>query len=162
MSCAITQARTFAHEHHGLVRRVAVVPEQPWQPPRAVEDRVVCELAGLLGHVVDDVSPRRPLRVLGCEDNAIARKLLAALLKQKGYEFVAANDGQKGVDAFKEFRPDVTVMDIGMPVKDGIQASHEIREIEAERGWTRHKIVRPSSSLARCPLWARAGSRARC
>lgn len=105
---------------------------------------------------------RRPLRVLGCEDNAIARKLLAALLKQKGYEFVAANDGQKGVDAFKEFRPDVTVMDIGMPVKDGIQASHEIREIEAERGWTRHKIVRPSSSLARCPLWARAGSRARC
>ncbi|BGP38507.1 hypothetical protein JCM10450v2_002455 [Rhodotorula kratochvilovae] len=86
---------------------------------------------------------RRPLRVLGCEDNHIARKLLAALVKQKGYEFCAASDGQKGVEVFRagEFRPDVTVMDIGMPVKDGIQASHEIREIETERGWPRHKII---------------------
>ncbi|GAA6052728.1 hypothetical protein JCM3770_007199, partial [Rhodotorula araucariae] len=86
---------------------------------------------------------RRPLRVLGCEDNHIARKLLAALVKQKGYEFCAAPDGQQGVDVFRagEFRPDVTVMDIGMPVKDGIQASYEIREIEAERGWPRHKII---------------------
>lgn len=87
---------------------------------------------------------RRPLRVLGCEDNLIARKLLAALLKQKGYEFHAAVDGQQGVDAFELHRPDVTVMDIGMPVLDGIQASSQIRRIEAERGWPRHRIVRPS------------------
>ncbi|GAA5892979.1 hypothetical protein JCM8208_004142 [Rhodotorula glutinis] len=84
---------------------------------------------------------RRPLRVLGCEDNLIARKLLAALLKQKGYEFHAAVDGQQGVDAFEYHRPDVTVMDIGMPVLDGIQASAQIRKIEAERGWRRHTII---------------------
>ncbi|GJN87299.1 hypothetical protein Rhopal_000247-T1 [Rhodotorula paludigena] len=60
-----------------------------------------------------------------------------------GYEFRSAVDGQKGVDIFREgdFRPDVTVMDIGMPIKDGISASHEIREIEQERGWPRHKII---------------------
>ncbi|GAA5851403.1 hypothetical protein JCM9279_001055 [Rhodotorula babjevae] len=88
------------------------------------------------------LSPRRrPLRVLGCEDNLIARKLLAALLKQKGYEFHAAVDGQQGVDAFERHRPDVTVMDIGMPVLDGIQASSKIRKIEAERGWPRHRII---------------------
>ncbi|GAA5943081.1 hypothetical protein JCM3775_000638 [Rhodotorula graminis] len=84
---------------------------------------------------------RRPLRVLGCEDNLIARKLLAALVKKKGYEFHGAVDGQQGVDAFEQHRPDVTIMDIGMPVLDGIQASSMIRKIEIERGWPRSKII---------------------
>ncbi|GAA5821483.1 hypothetical protein JCM11251_004644 [Rhodosporidiobolus azoricus] len=85
----------------------------------------------------------RRLRVLACEDNPLQRKLLGALVQQKGYEFTSASDGQKGVDLFKEgtFRPDLTIMDIGMPLKDGIAASHEMRAVEAERGWPRHKII---------------------
>ncbi|GAA6026518.1 hypothetical protein JCM10207_006420, partial [Rhodosporidiobolus poonsookiae] len=85
----------------------------------------------------------RPLRVLACEDNALSRKLLAALIVKNGWDFLGAVDGERGVEIFREgvFKPDVTVMDIGMPRKDGIQASHEIREIEAERGLPRHRII---------------------
>ncbi|GAA5907357.1 hypothetical protein JCM6882_002815 [Rhodosporidiobolus microsporus] len=88
-------------------------------------------------------SSSRRLRVLACEDNPLQRKLLGALIMQKGYDFTSAVDGQKGVDLFKEgsFRPDITIMDIGMPFKDGIAASHEMRAVETERGWPRHKII---------------------
>ncbi|GAA5855863.1 hypothetical protein JCM8547_000391 [Rhodosporidiobolus lusitaniae] len=89
-------------------------------------------------------APRgRSLRAFVCEDNAVARNLLCALLRKQGAEVLAACDGQEGVELFEEgaFRPDITIMDIGMPRKDGIDASFDIRAIEARCGWPRHKII---------------------
>ncbi|BGP23233.1 sensor histidine kinase/response regulator [Rhodotorula toruloides] len=95
------------------------------------------------GEAAVPATRNRLLRVLGCEDNAIARNLLAALVKQKGYEFRAAADGQQGVSIFRDdlYRPDVTVMDIGMPIMDGLHAATVMREIEQANGWPRHRII---------------------
>jgi len=85
----------------------------------------------------------RPLSILVAEDNAIARNILARLLQKHGFSFVAVEDGQKAVDHFQQHgdQIDLTLMDIQMPVKDGLEASHDIRKIEKERGWRRHRIV---------------------
>ena len=62
------------------------------------------------------------------DDHAIVREGIAEVLEQSG-EFVVvgqAGDGEEAVDRVQEVRPDVIIMDILMPVKNGIEACREI------------------------------------
>ncbi|KAL5526390.1 hypothetical protein ACEPAF_8113 [Sanghuangporus sanghuang] len=73
-------------------------------------------------------------RVLVVEDNQILRDLLSRWLRNKGYDLQHATDGREGVDAFKKTdHIDIVLVDLSMPVLDGISATAEIREIEAKR-----------------------------
>ncbi|ODN82062.1 hypothetical protein L202_02378 [Cryptococcus amylolentus CBS 6039] len=75
-------------------------------------------------------------RVMVVEDNAINRRVLAAFLRKKGFEYAEAVDGQEGVDLFESSPPntwDVVLMDITMPILNGHQATRAIRRIEALR-----------------------------
>ncbi|KAK4702387.1 RNA-binding protein 8A, partial [Phenoliferia sp. Uapishka_3] len=84
----------------------------------------------------------RPLRILAAEDNLIARNILKGLFKKREmWDLLAVEDGQQAVEAFSAFRPDVTLMDIQMPVKDGLAAAHEIRALEKLQQWPRHRII---------------------
>ncbi|KIM39991.1 hypothetical protein M413DRAFT_189339 [Hebeloma cylindrosporum] len=74
----------------------------------------------------------RRFRVLVVEDNSILRNLLIKWLGNKGYDFRAAVDGRDGVSVFEEEGPfDVVLLDLSMPVLDGVGATQEIRRIEA-------------------------------
>jgi AmiR/NasT family two-component response regulator len=67
------------------------------------------------------------LRVLIAEDETLIRLDLAETLVELGMDVVGAvSNGQLAVDAAKVLRPDVVVMDISMPVRDGISAATEI------------------------------------
>ncbi|KZT42170.1 hypothetical protein SISSUDRAFT_1030673 [Sistotremastrum suecicum HHB10207 ss-3] len=73
-------------------------------------------------------------RVLIIEDNAILRSLLAKWLVTKKYEHCEAVDGQDGVNVFRDKgKFDIVLLDLSMPVLDGVQATSQIRQIEAER-----------------------------
>ena len=52
-------------------------------------------------------------------------------LEHEGYEVKTANDGVQGVEAFKLYSPDIVLLDIMMPKKDGWQVCREIREISS-------------------------------
>jgi DNA-binding NarL/FixJ family response regulator len=71
-----------------------------------------------------------PITVLIADDHAILREGLRVLLQfEDGFEVVAeASDGEQAVDLAIKYRPDVVVMDIGMPVLDGVAATRKIRE----------------------------------
>ena len=69
--------------------------------------------------------PRR--RVLVVDDNRDAAESLAEVLGIMGHEVRAAHDGATGVAAAAEFRPDVVLMDLGMPGVDGYEAARRIR-----------------------------------
>lgn len=68
-----------------------------------------------------------PTRVLVAEDEALIRLDLVEMLTEQGYEVVGqVSDGQAAVDAARELEPDLVVMDVKMPVMDGISAAEII------------------------------------
>jgi two-component system, response regulator PdtaR len=73
------------------------------------------------------MSPERP-RVLIAEDEAIIRMDLREILEEEGYEVVEAADGEQAVRLAREVHPDLAILDIKMPVKDGLAAAQEISE----------------------------------
>ncbi len=71
--------------------------------------------------------PGRALRVLVAEDEALIRLDLVEMLREVGYEVVGeAADGQRAVDMAAELGPDLVIMDVKMPRRDGIDAASEI------------------------------------
>lgn len=70
-------------------------------------------------------------KILIVDDAPIIRLMLKDILVSHGYEIVGeGNDGNEGVQMFKDFKPDVVTMDITMPEKDGIEALREILEVD--------------------------------
>ncbi len=72
--------------------------------------------------------PAAPLRVLVVDDNADAADTLVELLTHTGYEANAAYDGARALAAARSSRPDVMVLDLGMPVMDGYQVAEAVRQ----------------------------------
>lgn len=68
----------------------------------------------------------RPLRVVIADDNEDAAETLAVLVGMWGHEVRVANDGPGAVTAAREFRPDVCLLDIGMPGFDGYEAARRV------------------------------------
>jgi PAS domain S-box-containing protein len=66
-------------------------------------------------------------RVLVADDNLDAAESLAMLLTMMGHEVRAAHDGAQAVEQAEQFRPDLILMDVGMPRVDGLQAATQIR-----------------------------------
>jgi PAS domain S-box-containing protein len=66
-------------------------------------------------------------RVLVADDNLDAAESLATLLTMMGHEVRAAHDGAQAVEQAEKFRPDLILMDVGMPKVDGLQATTQIR-----------------------------------
>ena len=68
-------------------------------------------------------------RVVIAEDEAVIRLDLAGLLEDAGYEVVAAvTDGQAAIEAVEQFHPDLILMDVAMPILDGVTAAARITE----------------------------------
>jgi AmiR/NasT family two-component response regulator len=68
-----------------------------------------------------------PIRVLIAEDEALIRLDLKEMLEEEGYTVVAeVGDGQQAVDRATELRPDLVILDIQMPVLDGLSAAEQI------------------------------------
>ncbi|MGB9880878.1 MAG: response regulator [Anaerolineae bacterium] len=67
-------------------------------------------------------------KVLVVDDAAYVRAKTVKLLEEYGYETVEACDGAEAVRRYRAVKPDVVLMDITMPVMDGVQAVREIRK----------------------------------
>ena len=81
------------------------------------------------------------LRVLAAEDNAINQLVLKTLLHQMGVDPTVVENGQLALDAWEAGDWDVILMDIQMPVMDGLTATAAIRNREADTGRPRTPIV---------------------
>ena len=68
-------------------------------------------------------------KILIVDDSPVARAIIKKCLpKDRDFELTEANNGQEGVQKFKEVRPDLTFLDLTMPVMDGFDALRVIKE----------------------------------
>jgi CheY-like chemotaxis protein len=79
----------------------------------------------------------RPLtkrRILIADDNLDAASSLGMLLEMMGHEVCVVHDGVKAVEGAVTFRPDIILLDIGMPQLNGYEACSRIREQPSNKG----------------------------
>jgi CheY-like chemotaxis protein len=75
-----------------------------------------------------------PRRVLVADDNLDAAESLQMWLQMSGHEVEIAQDGPATLAAAESFRPDVVLLDLGMPGMTGLEVARRIREAEWGRG----------------------------
>ncbi|QJB56121.1 response regulator [Pseudodesulfovibrio sp. zrk46] len=69
--------------------------------------------------------------ILVIDDEQPTLKMFSLLLTAYGYEVITAENGQMGLDIFKEKRPSVVLTDIKMPIMDGIEVLKEIKKVDS-------------------------------
>lgn len=67
------------------------------------------------------------LRILVVDDSPLQQQYLQALLAGRGFSFLVAGNGAAAVDSARRERPDIILMDIEMPVLDGLAAAQQVR-----------------------------------
>ena len=105
------------------------------------------EPAAALTAAAEPALPR--LRILAAEDNPTNQLLLEAMLEPLGVELTLAGDGRQAVDMFAAERFDMVLMDVQMPVMNGIDAALAIRALEAERGLAPTPVLAVSANAMR-------------
>ena len=96
-----------------------------------------------------------PLRILLAEDNRVNQMLAVRLLERRGHEVAVVQNGREAVDAVEKQTFDIAVLDVQMPVMDGLQAASLIRQRERETG-------RRHLPLIAVTAHAMSGDRERC
>ena len=71
-------------------------------------------------------------KILIVDDSPISIKIMKSCIpKDQGYELLDASNGQIGLELFKQIRPELTFMDLTMPVMNGFEALQEIMKIDS-------------------------------
>lgn len=97
-----------------------------------------------IGHSVDNnlyqiksiTKTSKPLRILFAEDDVINQKVISKMLQEKGHETDIACNGEVAVELYELGKYDLVLMDIQMPVMNGIEATKKIREKETSGNHT--------------------------
>ena len=126
-------------------------PQPPTEPENGPQDTAAAAVAA-------GTLPRP--HVLVAEDNDVTRAYLAARLKEEGLEVEVAHDGREAVERWKHGDYALILMDLQMPVLDGIEASRTIRLLEQQSGngytpivaMTAHEYLEDAQSCQRAGI----------
>lgn len=80
------------------------------------------------------LTPLQPLRILVAEDSVVNQKLAVGLLSKHGHSVTLANNGKEAVTTFTSEQFDLVLMDVEMPIMDGLEATATIRAWENPKG----------------------------
>ena len=102
---------------------------------------------------VVSLQAKRQLQVLLAEDNPVNMLLASTLLRREGYTVTTATDGQDVLNVLAGgTRPDLIIMDVEMPVLNGLEATRYIRRKEADRSLSRVPILALTANVQRADI----------
>jgi len=110
----------------------------------------------------EDPNVKSALRILVVDDNRDSAVSVARLLRVMGNDVLTAYDGQEGVNAAKDYRPDVVLLDIGLPTLNGYEVCRQIRKqpwgksivLIAATGWDKGKTIASRRELDSITIWS--------
>lgn len=111
---------------------ILTLPLRPAQPPMPREQSARQPAVA---------AQERPVRVLVADDHPTNRRVIELILAQIPAQIVIAEDGAQALEAFRSAAFDLVLMDMQMPIMDGLTATQEIRLHEATMGLDRTPIV---------------------
>lgn len=108
----------------------------------AFNDGAVAQLHSKTAQLSEDENPElcrftadgAPLRVLVAEDNIVNQMVVKAMLEKLKCDVAIASNGKIALDKYREFGPQIVLMDMSMPEMDGAEATAQIRKIQDETG----------------------------
>ena len=129
----------------GQLVLVASAPSSDWAGPSVLRPVLPRQLAATLHGALDGSHPDglatlrrevagRPLRVLVVEDNPVGRKVAQRLLSSWGHTVWLASDGRQALSMLQSQSVDLVLMDLAMPVMDGLTATRSLRDRERQDG----------------------------
>ena len=82
---------------------------------------------------VKEMGETHPLKILLTEDNDLNLQLMKLMLNQLGFQYEVARNGEEAVEKVKEQDFDIVLMDVQMPIMNGLEATDEIRKLPKKR-----------------------------
>ncbi|PKI82581.1 Two-component response regulator SSK1p [Malassezia vespertilionis] len=131
-----SHARTSALPQPGLL--IGAATARPSTPPSLAVGRTGRR------SIVRDATFLPPVKVLIVEDNVINQRILSMFLRKKHIKYEIAKDGREAIEKWREGDFHLILMDIQLPVLDGIAATKEIRRLET--------LARSTSYMERTPV----------
>jgi CheY-like chemotaxis protein len=83
---------------------------------------------------ISPVKEGETVQILAAEDNEVNKIVLTQILEDAGVSFRIASNGAEAVELYQQLKPELILMDVAMPLMNGLEATTKIRELEEETG----------------------------
>ena len=136
LGVGLALTRSLVELHHGTVEAISegvgkgseFIISLPLLSPELITDSSAKKSPVRLSALAEVERSPAKRRILIVDDNVDAAVALASLLKKYGHDVLEVHDGTEAIKAFEGFRPEIVLLDIGMPGMNGLEVARRLRQ----------------------------------